>query len=113
MMKNYDLFFLPTLGENYGHVIFEALASGVPVLISDRTPWQNLKTLGVGTDMPIGDPHDFAKEIDAFSKMSDGELNKMKIRSILHAVKISKCKETIEKNKAIFEKAINELNLSI
>jgi glycosyltransferase involved in cell wall biosynthesis len=113
MMKKYDLFFLPTLGENYGHVIFEALASGVPVLISDRTPWQNLKSLGVGIDMPIGEPRDFAKEIDAFSKMSDGEFKKMKIRSLLHAVKISKCKETIESNKAVFEKAINELNLSI
>jgi glycosyltransferase involved in cell wall biosynthesis len=113
MLRKYDLFFLPTKGENYGHVIFEALASGVPVLISDRTPWKNLKTLGVGIDLPIGDALDFAKEIDAFSKMSDGELKKMKMRSMLHAEKISKCKETIETNKAIFEKVINKVELSI
>lgn len=36
----YDLFAFPTLGENFGHVIFEALRAGTPVLISDRTPWQ-------------------------------------------------------------------------
>lgn len=37
---DYDLFALPTHGENFGHVIFEALRAGTPVLISDRTPWK-------------------------------------------------------------------------
>jgi glycosyltransferase involved in cell wall biosynthesis len=35
----YDLFVFPTQGENFGHVIFEALRAGTPVLLSDRTPW--------------------------------------------------------------------------
>lgn len=35
----YDIFIFPTLGENFGHVIFEALRAGIPVLLSDRTPW--------------------------------------------------------------------------
>ena len=43
-----DVFALPTLGENYGHVIHEALSSGCPVVISDRTPWRNLAAAGVG-----------------------------------------------------------------
>jgi hypothetical protein len=30
---------LPTLGENFGHVIAESLLSNTPVLISDKTPW--------------------------------------------------------------------------
>lgn len=34
-----DLFVLPTLGENYGHIILEALISGTPVMLSDHTPW--------------------------------------------------------------------------
>ena len=42
-MASHDLFFLPTLGENFGHVIFEALAAGCPILISDQTPWRNLE----------------------------------------------------------------------
>ena len=37
-----DLFLLPTGGENFGHAIFEALACGVPALISDQTPWRGL-----------------------------------------------------------------------
>lgn len=35
----YDLFVFPTQGENFGHVIFESLRAGTPVLLSDRTPW--------------------------------------------------------------------------
>jgi len=29
VLASHDLFFLPTLGENYGHVIVEALGVGV------------------------------------------------------------------------------------
>lgn len=48
-----DLFLFPTGGENYGHVIAESLAAGTPVLISDRTPWRNLASSGVGWDLPL------------------------------------------------------------
>ena len=30
----------PTFGENFGHVIWESLACGVPVAISEYTPWK-------------------------------------------------------------------------
>jgi glycosyltransferase involved in cell wall biosynthesis len=52
----HDLLFLPTLGENYGHVILEALVAGTPVLISDRTPWRGLEGAGVGWDIPLQQP---------------------------------------------------------
>jgi glycosyltransferase involved in cell wall biosynthesis len=44
---------LPTLGENFGYAILEALAAGCPVLISDQTPWRNLHAAGVGWDLPL------------------------------------------------------------
>lgn len=37
----YDVFLFPTLGENFGHVIFESLRVGTPVLLSDKTPWHS------------------------------------------------------------------------
>ena len=49
----YDLMILPTLGENFGHIIVEAWAAGCPVLISDRTPWRGLREQGVGWDVPL------------------------------------------------------------
>ncbi len=53
ILAGYDLFFFPTLGENYGHVIAEALSAGTPVLLSDQTPWRNLHNEGVGWDLPL------------------------------------------------------------
>lgn len=39
VLQKHDLFVFPTLGENFGHVIFEALSAGLPILLSDTTPW--------------------------------------------------------------------------
>lgn len=50
---NYDFFVLPTLGENFGHAIFEALSAGIPTLISDQTPWRNLEHQQAGWDLPL------------------------------------------------------------
>jgi glycosyltransferase involved in cell wall biosynthesis len=42
------VFYLATKGENFGHAIAEALLSGMPVIISDRTPWKELREANVG-----------------------------------------------------------------
>jgi glycosyltransferase involved in cell wall biosynthesis len=52
--SRYDLFAFPTHGENFGHVIFEALSAGTPVLISDQTPWQS-DEVGAVTVIPLKD----------------------------------------------------------
>lgn len=70
-LNRYDLFFLPTRGENYGHAIFEALSVGTPVLISDQTPWQDLVDRGLGWDIPLDQPHSFIRailEIEGWSR---------------------------------------------
>jgi glycosyltransferase involved in cell wall biosynthesis len=55
----HDLFLFPTLSENYGHVICEALSAGCPVLISDQTPWRSLESQGAGWDVPLEDTERF------------------------------------------------------
>lgn len=41
--RKYDCFLFPTINENYGHSIAEALANGVPVVLSkDTTPWNSI-----------------------------------------------------------------------
>ncbi|MBI5422679.1 MAG: glycosyltransferase [Opitutae bacterium] len=37
-----ELFLLPSHSENFGLVVAEALAAGVPALVTDTTPWQGL-----------------------------------------------------------------------
>lgn len=41
-LSEYDVFLFPTMGENYGHVISEAMSAGCIPVISDTTPWLDL-----------------------------------------------------------------------
>lgn len=69
LLSHADLLLLPTAGENFGHAIFEALSCGVPVLISDRTPWRDLAASQAGWDLPLDAPEAFAATIDSFAQM--------------------------------------------
>jgi glycosyltransferase involved in cell wall biosynthesis len=65
-----DLFLLPTGGENFGHAIFEALSCGVPVLISDQTPWRGLEAKRAGWDLPLSRPDSFLEAIESFAALA-------------------------------------------
>lgn len=52
-LQENHFFYLPTLGENYGHAIAEALLNSVPVIISDKTPWQGLEEKFAGWALPL------------------------------------------------------------
>lgn len=64
VLSAHDLMLLPTRGENFGHVIVEAWAAGLPVLISDQTPWRGLAQEGIGWDLPLDSPDRFAAVVD-------------------------------------------------
>jgi glycosyltransferase involved in cell wall biosynthesis len=67
VMRRHDLFFLPTQGENFGHVIHEALNAGLPVLISDRTPWSGVTEAGAGWALPLAAHEPFVEVINRYS----------------------------------------------
>lgn len=55
-LVQHHFFVLPTLSENFGHAIIEALVAGCPVLISDQTPWHDVPSAGAGWVLPVDDP---------------------------------------------------------
>ncbi len=56
LLASHHVFALPTLSENFGHVVLEALVAGCVVIVSDRTPWRGLEALGAGWDLPLEEP---------------------------------------------------------
>jgi glycosyltransferase involved in cell wall biosynthesis len=70
VLEKAQLFVLPTEGENFGHAIFEALAVGCPILISDQTPWRNLAEKKAGIDLSLSRTK-FAQAIQYFVDMED------------------------------------------
>jgi glycosyltransferase involved in cell wall biosynthesis len=72
-MARQELMFMPSRSENFGHAIFEALCAGTPVLIGDRTPWQDLEAAKAGFDIPLPNPAALAAAIDRLAAMSPAD----------------------------------------
>ena len=66
-VPKYDLFVFPTLGENFGHVIFESIRLGTPVLTTPFTPWSKEK--GVIKTLPLNNYEKWIIEIDKFFRI--------------------------------------------
>ena len=79
VLQEYDLMLMPTLGENFGHSIIEALSAGLPVIISDRTPWKNLMAAGVGADLPLENEFEFVRQLERYQAMDEHELAEVRI----------------------------------
>lgn len=68
-IRQYHALFMPTRGENFGHVILESLMAGRPVIISDQTPWRDLQQQKAGHDLPLNDMAGFVNVINDFAAM--------------------------------------------
>lgn len=97
-----DIFLFPTRGENYGHVIAEALLSGTYILISDKTPWQNLESLGVGRVIPLSHKHFFVSEIESWCGMLPIERRRKKLTIQKNAIELVLDKQDISANRELF-----------
>lgn len=76
MLREADLFVLPTHSENFGIVVAEALACGTPVITTQGTPWQELESWHCGWWAKVGTTPT-AQALAAFLQKSDSELETM------------------------------------
>jgi glycosyltransferase involved in cell wall biosynthesis len=69
----YDLMACPTKGENFGHVIAEALSVGCPVMCADVTPWTARLASGGGVVVDENSAAGWARAITDYARFSSEE----------------------------------------
>ena len=107
VLSRQDLLFLPTQGENYGHVIVEALSVGTRVLLSDQTQWRGLSDAGVGYDLPLDSPDAFVQAIEAEAQ-TDGIPDSVD-RIATYLEKTLRVDDTIAANRELFRTSASSI----
>lgn len=107
VISSYDLFFVPSRGENFGHVFIEALSAGVPILISDCTPWRDLQNQKLGWDISLKRPEEFVRALEAAAGFDDVTREEMKACCIAYALQKSQDTEALNRNRNIFIDAVS------
>jgi glycosyltransferase involved in cell wall biosynthesis len=104
----HHLLLFPTLGENFGHVILEALVAGIPVLTSDRTPWDGLEAAGAGWTVPLEQPERFRALLQAYADAGMEEHARRSAAARAHGEAVARDEAVLEANRALFRRAARE-----
>lgn len=101
-LQQYHFYILPTLHENYGHSIVEALLAGLPIVISQATPWRNLKKEGVGADLDLGYKAEWLEYLKEALNLTQGEYEIMVQKCYAFAEEHILSDKTIEDARRVF-----------
>ena len=75
-LSDYQLFFFPTLNENFGHIIFESMQLGIVPLISNNTPWTGINKFGAGI-FDLDHQDKFVDYLARFAKLDEKNFSKV------------------------------------
>ena len=101
VIGHYHFLFLPSRGENFGHVILESFTAARPVLISDQTPWRKLEKENCGYDLPL-DESLFAEKIGELEELNGDGWKKMCDASRKKAEEFCNDEGNLERYRRIF-----------
>jgi glycosyltransferase involved in cell wall biosynthesis len=106
-MSKRHFFILPTLGENYGHVIIEGAVAGCPLIISDRTQWVRLLQKGAGWDIPLDDLSQWKSVVQGCIDMTDETYRRMSQGAKEFGRAVMNNRENLNANIGLFQRATN------
>jgi hypothetical protein len=93
---------MATWGENFGHSIAEALNHGLPVVISDRTPWRNLHKISAGWDIPLNQAA-FEIVLQICLSMDNQDYQAMRKKAHQHGAAVARDPKSIEDVYRLFQ----------
>ncbi len=98
---------LPTLNENFGYVIIEALAAGCPVIASDQIAWHEIEKNGVGWRLPLSAVPEWVTTLEKCVQMPHSEYVNVSYMARKFAVKwLAAEKETESANAKVLEEVL-------
>lgn len=100
-LQKAHFFYSPTLGENYGHAIVEALNYGLPVIISDKTPWRNLEEGKSGWDLNLNHLY-FVPVLEFCADMDESTYSEWREGAHKLGQEIAQDEKAMNANKALF-----------
>ncbi len=102
VLSHADAMISPTRGENFGHTILEALQAGVPVIISDRTPWNDVAARNAGVVVDLNDERGFVRAIEKMANMNEETYAACSKSALEYAHEFVSNPEHIAKNRELF-----------
>ncbi len=94
--------YMPSVGENFGHTMLEALMVARPLLISDRTPWKDLQRHQAGWDLALEAPATFATALDQLVAMDQAAYDRLSQGAFALANRYLQDPVTLERSYALF-----------
>lgn len=112
VLKSQDMLYFPTLGENFGHVILEALLAGCPVILSDQTPWRYLTDKRIGWDISLCNLNDFKKIIENCIEMDQTIYDEFSKNAFNYASDYCNDNKIIQQNYLMFHNIANSIEIA-
>jgi glycosyltransferase involved in cell wall biosynthesis len=80
-LSGFDVLLMPTAGENFGHVIAEALSVSCAVMTTPWTPWTDVLKQGGGTVVADRTPSEWASAVEHVASLSRDEIALMRLEA--------------------------------
>jgi len=102
-LSRHHFLFLPSAGENFGHIILQALSAGCPLVISDKTPWRGLQMKHSGWDLSLEKQELFVSVLQECGRLNQSEFNLLSQNAFALARHYQYDLRLVEDNRRLFE----------
>lgn len=105
-LQEYHFSVLPSKHENYGNSIAESWLSGVPVMISNQTPWSGLRDNQIGLELPINNLRAWEAALYELLAIDQGTYANMIDACLTFAEKVLHEESVLKDNKLLFQASL-------